>query len=177
MTHMIPFAIILGYFSVAVVLAILTTKFDKISWEYNYDHPLTPSFTFNFGVCLIWPVTIWFLIWYYVPCIKPLYDHVKAAKARNAKQQSEKFKLEKRKAMIREINADVDRFEDTRRDDVLSGRPIIDVRSEKDQKFCYVCNKAKSPYTGRYDEHGTLINTISGVHAHEECLMRDLEEA
>ena len=146
MTHMIPFAIILGYFSVAVVLAILTTKFDKISWEYNYDHQFAPSFAFNFGASLFWPLTIWFFILGYAPYIKPLYNHVKAAKARMAEEQREKFKLEKRKAMIREINVDVDRFEDTRRDDVLSGRPIIDVRSEKDQKFCYVCNKAKSPY-------------------------------
>ncbi len=177
MTHMTPFAIILGYLALAMVLAILSTKFDKIAWEYDYDSQFTPSFAFNFGAYLFWPLTIWVFIWDYVRYIKPLYDHVKATKARNAKQQSEKFKLEKRKAMIGEINADVDRFEDTRREDVLSGRPIIDVRSEKDQKFCYVCNKAKSPYTGRYDENGTLINTISGVPAHEECLMGDLEEA
>ena len=30
---MIPFAIILGYFSVAVVMAISSTKLDKIAWE------------------------------------------------------------------------------------------------------------------------------------------------
>lgn len=177
MTHMTTFAIILGYFSVAVVLAILSTKFDKIAWKYNYNSKFSPSLAFNFGASLFWPLTIWFYIWDYVPCIKPLYNHVKEVKARNAEEQREKFKLEKRKEMIREINADVDRFEDTRRDDVLSGRPIIDVRSEKDQKFCYVCNKVKSPYSGRYDKNGTLINTISGVPAHEECLMGDLEEA
>lgn len=177
MTHMIPFAITLGYISVAMVVAILTTKFDEIAWKYNCDRSFTPSFAFNFGASLFWPLTIWLYIWDYVPCIKPLYNRVKAAKARMDEEQREKFKLEKRKAMIREINADVGRFEDIRRDDVLSGRPIIDVRSEKDQKFCYVCNKARSPYAKYeygFSKPGKLINTISGVPAHEDCLMGDL---
>ena len=177
MTHMIPFAIILGYFSVAVVMAIPSTKLDKIAWEYNYNYAERPSFSFNFGVSLFWPLTIVIFIWNYVPKMKPLYDHVKVAKARRADEQSEKFKLEKRKAMIREIDADVDRFEDTRREDVLSGREIIDTRNSQDQKSCYVCNKARSPYAKYeycFSKPGKLINTISGVPAHEDCLMGDI---
>ena len=177
MAHMIHFAIILGYFSVAVVMAIPSTKLDKIAWEYNYNYAEPPSFSFNFGVSLFWPLTIVIFIWNYVPKMKPLYDHVKVAKARRAEEQSEKFKLEKRKAMIREIDADVDRFEDTRREDVLSGREIIDTRNSQDQKNCYVCNKARSPYAKYeycFSKPGKLINTISGVPAHEDCLMGDL---
>ena len=177
MAHMIHFAIILGYFSVAVVMAITSTKLDKIAWEYNYNYAERPSFSFNFGVSLFWPLTIVIFIWNYVPKMKPLYDHVKVAKARRADEQSEKFKLEKRKAMIREIDADVDRFEDTRREDVLSGREIIDTRNSQDQKSCYVCNKARSPYAKYeycFSKPGKLINTISGVPAHEDCLMGDI---
>ena len=177
MTHMIPFAIILGYLSVTVVMAILATRLDKIALEYNYNYAEPPSFSFNFGVSLFWPLTILLFIGHYVPKMKPLYDHVKAAKACMAEEQREKFKLEKRKAMIREINADVDRFEDTRREDVLSGREIIDIRNSQDRKNCYVCNKARSPYAKYeygFSKPGKLINTISGVPAHEDCLMGDL---
>ena len=174
---MIPFAIILGYCAVAVLIAISSTRLDKIAWEYNYNFAEPPSFSFNFGVSLFWPLTIVIFIGHYVPKMKPLYDHVRAAKTRMAEEQREKFKLEKRKAMIREINADVDRFEDTRREDVLSGREIIDTSNSQDRKNCYVCNKAQSPYAKYeygFSKPGELINTISGVPAHEDCLMGDL---
>lgn len=177
MTHMIPFAIILGYCAVAVVMAILATRLDNIAWEYGYNNTERPYFAFNFGVSMFWPLTILLFIGYHVPRMKPLYDHVKAAKARKVEQQSEKLRIEKRKAMIREINADIDRLEETRREDVLSGREIIDVRNGQDRKNCYVCNKTESPYT-KYEhgfpKPGKLINTISGVPAHEDCLMGDL---
>ena len=166
------FAKILGYFTVAAVMAILATKFENIAYKYDYDDATRPSFAANFMAAMLWPVTIWFFITDYVPSIKPLYDHVKVVKAHKAEQQSEQLRLEKRKALIRSINADIDRLEPTRRKDVLSGRPIIDARSENDQKLCYVCNKPYSPYTSDYA--GKLINTVSGVPAHEECLMSDL---
>ena len=177
MTYITTFAIILGYFAVAVVMATLATKLDSIAWEYGYDDAAHSDFAVNFGVSMFWPLTIWFFIGEYVPRMKPLYDHVKAAKARNVEQQSEKLRIEKRKAMIREINADIDRLEETRREDVLSGREIIDIHKGQDRKNCYVCNKTESPYT-KYEygfpKPGKLINTISGVPAHEDCLMGDL---
>ena len=102
-------------------------------------------------------------------------------KIENAKRQARQLEIERRKRIIEEVNADIDRFEQTRREDIMSGREIVDIREGEARNLCYICNQTRSPYVRRraYYEldsyyKGTLINTISNVPAHEECIMGEL---
>ena len=154
------------------LLTLLIYKVENFGHRYNHQSFAKTSFSEALMIASIWPLSSLLVVPLYIWYAPGLIRHVRSEKVRIKNRATIESKIEDRMKSIEAINADIDRFEDTRREDVLSGREIIDIREDQDQKNCYVCNKKRSPYSS--DGKNKMINTISGVPAHEECLMGEL---
>ena len=130
---------------------------------------------------MLWPIAIIPVAFLFPMDYLDVRKIAKKNKIENAKRQARQLEIERRKRIIEEVNADIDRFEQTRREDVMSGREIVDIREGEARNRCYICNQTRSPYVRRREyyernsaHNGKLINTISNVPAHEECIMGEL---
>ena len=121
---------------------------------------------------VFWPILLPYLVY----SVTTDFPDAKRADLEQARRKSIEAKRARRKEMIKTINNDIDRDEPRRREEILAGTPIVDVRPENKRKRCYICNEVRTPYATMYGDNGVLINTLSGVPAHEECLMGDLED-
>ena len=177
---MTPMLGVVIYLVVAIV-----TGFSVYSYmQYKFSNDLTvlrPDQSLAFALGSIWLFSIIPMLIVLVTDGPRSLKRVKEKKAEIAARQDRLLQIENRKRIIEEINADTDRFEQTRREDVMSGREIVDIREGEARNLCYICNQTRSPYVRRraYYEldsyyKGTLINTISNVPAHEECIMGEL---
>ena len=121
---------------------------------------------------VFWPILLPYLVYSVITDLPA----ARRADLEQAQRKSIEAKRALRREMIKTINNDIDRDEPRRREEILAGTPIVDIRQDREKKRCYVCNRVKSPYSDIYSVDRT-INTLSGVPAHEECLMADLEES
>ena len=177
---MTPMLGVVIYLVVAVIVGVVYHKICAIEYKYDFENAGREEVSASFLVGMFWVIFILPMLWR-TPEIFELHAHVKRKKAIELERKNRQLQIEKRKRIIEEINADTDRFEQTRREDVMSGREIVDIREGEARKLCYICNQTRSPYVRRgvyYELHsaynGTLINTISKVPAHEECIMGEL---
>lgn len=161
------------YLVFAVTVGVVYHKICAIEYKYDFENASREEASASFLIGMFWFIFIPPMLWY-TPKMFELHAHVKRQKAIALERKNRQLQIEKRKQIIQEINADIDRFEQTRREDVLSGREIIDIREGEARKRCYICNRIGSPYVSRRVYNGTLINTISNVPAHEECIMGEL---
>ena len=175
-----PILGIVLYVVFAVIIGVVYHKICEIEYKYDFENAGREEVSASFAVGTLWPIYILPMLWR-TPKVFELHAHVKREKAIALERKNRQLQIEKRKQIIQEVNADIDRFEQTRREDVMSGREIVDIREGGARKLCYICNQTKSPYVRRraYYEldsayNGTLINTISNVPAHEECIMGEL---
>lgn len=177
---MTPILGVVLYLVIAVIVGVIYHKICAIEYKYDFENASREEVSASFVVGMLWPIYILPMLWF-TPKVFELHAHVKRQKAIELERKSRQLQIEKRKQIIQEVNADIDRFEQTRREDIMSGREIVDIREGEARKRCYICNQTRSPYVRRreYYEHnsaynGTLINTISNVPAHEECIMGEL---
>ena len=177
---MTPMLGVVIYLVVAVIVGVVYHKICEIEYKYRFEDAFSEDAYASLLIGIFWPIFIFPMLWR-TPKIFELHAHVKRIKAIELERKNRQLQIEKRKRIIEEINADTDRFEQTRREDIMSGREIVDIREGEARKLCYICNQTRSPYVRRraYDElhsayNGTLINTISKVPAHEECIMGEL---
>ena len=168
------------YVVFAVIVGVFYHKICAIEYKYDFEAAGREDAFASFLIGTFWFIFILPMLWR-TPKIFELHAHVKRQKAFALERKNRQLQIEKRKRIIEEVNADTDRFEQTRREDIMSGREIVDIREGEARKLCYICNQTKSPYVRRraYYEldsayNGTLINTISKVPAHEECIMGEL---
>lgn len=155
------------------LLALLIYKVENLGARYRYPGLSETSLIDALMFSVLWPLTSLLVVPFYTWHAPGLIRHIKSEKAHDRNRATIESKIEARMKSIETINADIDRFEETRREDVLSGREIVDIREDQDQKNCYVCNKERSPYS-LGNKKSKMINTISGVPAHEDCLMGKL---
>lgn len=177
---MTPMIAAVLYLVVAVIVGVVYHKICAIEYKYDFENASREEASASFVVGMLWFIYILPMLWH-TPKMFELHAHVKRKKAIALERENRQLQIEKRKQIIQEINADIDRFEQTRREDIMSGREITDIREGEDRKRCYICNQTRSPYIRRSEyyeynsaHNGTLINTISNVPAHEECIMGEL---
>ena len=177
---MTPILGIVLYVVFAVIIGVVYHKICEIEYKYRFEDAFSEDAYASLLIGMFWPIFIFPMLWR-TPKIFELHAHVKREKAIALERKNRQLQIEKRKQIIQEVNADIDRFEQTRREDIMSGREIVDIRDGEARKRCYICNQTRSPYVRRraYYEldsyyKGTLINTISNVPAHEECIMGEL---
>lgn len=154
------------------LLTLLIYKVENLGRRYRYQILIGAGIEDALMFSVFWPLTSLLIVPFYAWHAPGLIRHIKSKKAYAKERATIESKIEDRMKSIEAINADIDRFEETRREDVLSGREIIDIREGLDRENCYVCNKVRSPYS--FGGNGKMINTISGVPAHEDCLMGKL---
>lgn len=158
----------IGY-ALSVVFHIYSDRYlcARIPSRYEDELPLVLIFH------MVWPFTLPYMVVGFLGAL----PEARREEFKKARRKSIEAERDRRREMIKTINNDIDRNEPRRRDEILAGTPVIDIRQDGEKKRCYVCNKVRSPYVEDYTPHGgSLINTLSGVPAHEECLMADLKE-
>ena len=176
----ILFTILIVYFVGAVVLGVSMETYSNYRYK-NIPNSDRIEFPDLFMASMLWPVAIIPVAFLLPMDYLDVRKVAKKNKIENAKRQARQLEIERRKRIIEEVNADIDRFEQTRREDVMSGREIVDIREGEARNRCYICNQTRSPYVRRREyyernsaHNGKLINTISNVPAHEECIMGEL---
>ena len=178
----ILFSIFAVYLVGAIVFGVSLNAYSNYKYKHTLDESERLEFSDIAELSLLWFIVVLPVLFLLIPDAHDVHKVAKKNKIENAKRQARQLEIERRKRIIEEVNADIDRFEQTRREDVMSGREIVDIREGEARNRCYICNQTRSPYVRRreyYYEHnsahnGRLINTISNVPAHEECIMGEL---
>ena len=172
--------ILVVYLVGAIVFGVSLNAYSNYRYKNTLNRAERIEFNDLFAASVFWLIAIVPTLLLLIPDAHEVRKVAQKNKIEDAKRQARQLQIEKRKQIIEEVNADIDRFEQTRREDIMSGREIVDIREGEARKRCYICNQTRSPYIRReYYEYnsahnGKLINTISNVPAHEECIMGEL---